>query len=101
MKKVIFMLILVFLLTACTKTHEKDFTAEEICRDKKKFDDPDDLRDEYDQCLIFKEENLRDNDKCQNRCEDYCSKRDMNLRNSYTDFSGCHCVCAEKVKIKK
>lgn len=101
MRKIIFMLLLVFLLTACTKTHEKNFTAEEVCKDKKKFADPDDLRDEYDQCLIFTRENLRDDAKCQEKCKDYCLERNMNLRNSYTDFAGCHCTCSEKVKIKK
>lgn len=92
---------LLLLLPACTETHEKHFTAEELCKDKKKYDDPDDLRDEYDQCILFKEENLRNDNKCEDRCKNYCGDEDMKFRKSRTDFSGCYCTCSEKVEIKK
>ncbi|MGM5483003.1 MAG: hypothetical protein ACQESF_06060 [Nanobdellota archaeon] len=101
MRYVLFLLILILMLPACTKTHEEDFTAEMLCKDKLKYQDPDDLRDEYDQCLLFTKDNLRDKDKCEKRCISYCEDNSWDFLSSYTDFSGCHCKCSEKIKVKK
>lgn len=100
MRSAFIVLFMILLVSGCTKTHEKDFTPEDFCEDKKEYEDPDDLRDEYDQCLLFKEEEIRDKENCRDMCREYCEEEGYTFQRSYTDFAGCHCVCSEKIRLK-
>jgi hypothetical protein len=87
--------LIIFLLAfACARTEDKLLTAKELCRDKQKLNDPENFRDEYDNCLLFVEEELITNDGCEGRCATYCTKRSMELKEYLIGFGGCRCTCS-------
>ena len=53
------MLLLFILLFSCVKTEEHLITAIGECRSKEGMNDPDNIRDEYDNCLLFKDDELK------------------------------------------
>jgi|APSaa5957512622_1039677.scaffolds.fasta_scaffold267934_1 hypothetical protein len=101
MKQIIFILFLTFILifnASCVKTEEILITAIDQCKAKKKLDDPNTIRDEYDSCLLFKDEELKDNEGCRSICTKHCDAKELIYEKHWTDFAGCRCVC--KVKLR-
>ena len=90
--RLVLILALVMTISGC-RTEEKLFTAKELCQDKKHLDDPESIRDKYDNCLLFADEDLKDEEKCRERCEDYCKTKSMVTESILIDFSGCRCMC--------
>ena len=86
------------LLVSCVKTHETLFTALDECKEKKHLDDPEEVRDEYDNCLLFTDDMLKSEEGCRKKCLDYCDYKDMNYEDMWTDFTGCHCYCKLKIR---
>jgi len=85
--------LILVLTVSCVRTHEKLFTAYQLCKDKEEFRDPEDARDEHDTCLLFLDEELTNSAGCLKRCTNYCPTKDMKYTDSWTDFTGCHCYC--------
>jgi hypothetical protein len=101
MKTWIFIILITFILIfniSCVKTEEKLITAIDLCKIKKPKDDPNEIRDEYDNCLLFTDEQLKDNQGCNDICLKECDAKEMVYQKHWTDFAGCRCVC--KVKLK-
>jgi hypothetical protein len=84
---------LCILLASCVKTIEKIFTPYEACKDLKKFDDPDEMRDKYDSCLMIQDEELKTDSVCKKKCVAYCTDHEYTFDTMWIDFSGCHCYC--------
>jgi hypothetical protein len=87
------LLALVLVLSSCVKTTEKVFTAMTECAPQKQYDDPDNMRDKYDSCLMFTDEELKDPRNCEKRCRAYCEKEEQTYEDTWIDFTGCHCYC--------
>jgi hypothetical protein len=98
----IFLILTIFILTlnvSCVKTEEKLITAIDLCKIKKKLDDPNTVRDEYDTCILFKDEELKDQEGCRSICVKHCDAKELIYEKHWTDFAGCRCVC--KINLKK
>ena len=67
------------------------------CRFQKHLDKPDNIRDEYDDCISVKSDELKSVEGCKKRCEEFCEKKDMKYDASWHDFTGCHCYCQLKL----
>jgi len=93
--------ILLLLSSSCTKTIEMIFTAHDDCEALKPVDDSDNFRDEYDNCMLFTEEELGSQEGCTNKCEPYCLDLNMTFKTIRTDFVGCHCYCSVTFRTAK
>lgn len=91
------LILVVLLCSACLKTQEKLFTALDECKDLKQLDDPEDMRDKYDSCVMFTDEELKTDSVCTKKCRTYCTDREMTYEDTWIDFTGCHCYCRLKV----
>jgi hypothetical protein len=91
------LLCIALLLCACVKTTETVFTALSECKDLKQFDDADDMRDKYDTCMMFKDEELKTDSTCEKLCMAHCTKEEMLYEDTWIDFTGCHCYCKLKL----
>jgi hypothetical protein len=96
----LFLLIgIVLICSSCVKTTEKIFTPYNECSALKAQDNPDEMRDKYDSCLMLQDEDLKTDSVCKKKCEAYCTKNEWNYEDIYIDFTGCHCFC--KVTYKR
>jgi hypothetical protein len=83
----------VLLLSGCVKTTEKLFTAVDECAPLKEQNDPEDMRDKYDSCLMFTDEELKEPRVCEKKCRAWCEKEFQIFEDTWIDFTGCHCYC--------
>lgn len=98
MKRLVLVFMVLLMLAACLKTHEKLFTAREECKSKISLNDPDEVRDPYDNCLLFTDEMLKTEEGCTNTCTGYCDGIGQKYENMWVDFTGCHCYCRLKLR---
>ncbi len=89
----ILLLMMSALLLGCSKNEEFLLTADRYCTHLEDQQDPGNLRDKYDECLLFKKEELSNKDECKIECDVYCGEVDSSYVSSFADFSGCHCTC--------
>jgi len=92
----IFIALAIF-IAGCTRIEEKVFTPIRECRGYKILDDPNDFRDDYDNCILNKQDLLQSKEGCENKCVKYCTDFDMNFNSYFIDFNACHCYCAVKI----
>ncbi len=97
MKRLFLLFTVLLLLSSCLKTSEKLFTALEECKSKKSLDDPNEVRDPYDNCLLFTDEMLKTEEGCTKKCKDYCNETQQKYEDMWVDFTGCHCYCRLKL----
>jgi hypothetical protein len=88
------------MLNGCAKTHETVFTARNDCIDLIDYYNSTNLRNPYNECLILKDDELRDKDYCKYRCNNYCINLNMTYLTSWPDFTGCNCNCMHNLKLK-
>jgi len=96
--KAFLLLIVLLLICSCMKTHERLFTAAEECERKKHLEDPQEMRDPYDNCILFNDEQLKTEEGCTKKCQGYCADIHQNYEDMWIDFTGCHCYCKLKLK---
>ena len=93
MKHIILLFLVCLMVLSCVKTTEKLITAHDLCKDKEKFKNTDDLRDKYDECMLLTDEYIRTNEGCIEECKKYCVNHDMLTKSTWTDMAGCRCIC--------
>lgn len=89
----IWLVFIVLFLCSCVKTHEHLITAIDECKHLENQNDPENIRDDYDNCLLFSDDELKSTEGCEKKCKEYCGRRDMEYHDSWIDFAGCRCTC--------
>jgi len=84
---------LLMILPGCMKTRENYFSITDECRKFEELNDPNDYRDDYDECIMNAENELTDAELCKKKCGSYCEDLSMEFLGSGTDFGGCRCKC--------
>ena len=81
------------ILAGCAQNKEVLLTAERYCTHLEDQQDPGNMRDKHDECILFKKEELSNKDECKIICDVHCGEIDGAYVSSFADFSGCHCTC--------
>jgi hypothetical protein len=91
--KIAWLIFAIILICSCARTTEKLLTAKDLCRSLEKMQDPENYRDQYDNCMLFTEEELTTPEGCEGHCRNYCTKITMDLKEYLIGFGGCRCTC--------